>query len=206
MKFKNLKLGNKLAVGYGFFILILLAAGIFEFVSLKGIERKNRTSIKSYDLAGILLESKYHALQDMQVLTEIMESNINDQLTDLLNLHATARSEFRNAMAKAKETAVNTDWGSSFKEEKEEIQQSLVKVEKQYEGEYLLKYEEFKKIRTEILTTNNNQRLGELSSESNRLNGEIHQSFNSLMRILEELEVTNQQDCSKFPAGIKKPD
>ena len=50
MKFKNLKLRSKLAIGFGFFILILLGASISEFVSLKGIEKKNRTAVKSYDL------------------------------------------------------------------------------------------------------------------------------------------------------------
>ena len=51
MKFKNLKLGGKLTIGFGFFILFLLVASITEFVSLKGNEKKNRTAIKSYDLA-----------------------------------------------------------------------------------------------------------------------------------------------------------
>ncbi len=83
MKFKNLKLGGKLAIGFGFFILILLVASISEFVSLKGIEKKNRTAIKSYDLAGAFLESKNHVLQDMQILMKIMESNSNDQLDKL---------------------------------------------------------------------------------------------------------------------------
>ncbi len=52
MKFKNLKLGGKFAIGFGFFILFLMVASITELVSLKGIEKNNRTAIKSYDLAG----------------------------------------------------------------------------------------------------------------------------------------------------------
>ena len=129
----------------------------------------------------------------MQILKEIMESDSNDQLTNWMKIHATTRSDFESALAKAKETAGNTDWGSNFKEEKAEIQQLLVKVEKLYKGEYLSKYDEFKKIRAEILTTDNNQKLAEFSSESSRLDEEIDQSFNSLMKILEDLEVKNRK-------------
>ncbi len=121
-----------------------------------------------------------------------------------MNMHATTRSDFENTLAKAKETAGNSDWGGNFKEEKAEIQQSLVKVERLYEGEYLSKYEEFKKIRTEILTTDNNQKLAELSSESKRLNEEIDQSFNSLMMILKDLEVNKPEDSAEFTCRNQK--
>ena len=65
MKFKNLKLGSKLAIGFGFFILILLLAIITEFISLSGIDKKSSQVFKSYDLADAFLESKNHALQDI---------------------------------------------------------------------------------------------------------------------------------------------
>lgn len=193
MKFKNLKLGSKFAIGFGFFILFLMLASITEFVSIKSVERNNTTAIKSYDLAGALLESKNHALRDKQILKEIMGSNSNEQLKNWMNMHATTRSDFESTLAKAKETAGNTDWGGNFKEEKAEIQQSLVKVEKLYKGDYLSKYDEFKKIRVAILTTNGNKKIAELSSESDRLDKEIDQSFSSLMKILEDLAVKNRK-------------
>ena len=192
MKFKNLKLGSKIAIGFGFFILFLMVASITEFVSLKGNEKNTRTAIKSYDMAGAFLESKNHALQDKQILKEILESNSNEQLTNWMNKHATTRSDFESTLAKAKESAGNADWGSNYKEEKAEILQLLVKAEKLYKGEYLLKYDEFKKIRAEILSTNSNQKIAEFSSESSRLDKEIDQSFSSLMKILEDLEVKNR--------------
>jgi CHASE3 domain sensor protein len=191
MKFKNLKLGNKLGIGFGFLILILLVASVTEFVSLIGIDKKNRAVIKSYDLADAFLESKNHALQDMQILMEIMESNSNDQLANWSNMHASASTDFESTLAKAKEIAGNMDWGVNFKKEKAEIRKSLVKVENLYEEEYLFKYGESEKIKTEILTANN-QQLAELSSDLNRLDREINQSFNSLMKILADLEVKNQ--------------
>jgi methyl-accepting chemotaxis protein len=192
MKFKNLKLGSKFTIGFGFFILFLMVASITVFVSLKGNEKNSRTAIKSYDLAGAFLESKNHALQDKQILKEIMVSNSNEQLTNWMNMHATTRSEFESTLAKAIETAGNTDWGGNFKEEKTDIRQLLVKAEKLYKGEYLSKYGEFKKIRAEILATNNNQKIAEFSSESDQLDQEIDQSFNSLMKLLEDMEVKNQ--------------
>jgi methyl-accepting chemotaxis protein len=192
MKFKNLKLGSKFAIGFGFFILFLMVASIAVFVSLKGNEKNSRTAVKSYDLAGAFLESKNHALQDKHILKEIMQSNSNEQLTNWMNIHASTRSDFESTLAKAKETADNTDWGRNFEEEKAEIRQLLVKVEKLYKGEYLSKYDEFRKIRAEILTTDNNQKIAGLSSESDRLDKEIGQSYNSMMKILEDLEEKNQ--------------
>jgi methyl-accepting chemotaxis protein len=193
MKFKNLKLGSKFAIGFGFFILFLMVASITEWVSLNGIEKNNRTAIRSNDLSGAFLESKNIAFQDKQILEEIMESNSNEQLTIWMNKHATTRSDFESALAKAKETAGNTDWGINFREEKEEIRQLLVKAEKLYKGEYLSKYDELKKVRVETLTSVSNQKTAEFSSESGRLGKEIDKSFNSLMKILEDLDVKNRQ-------------
>jgi len=197
MKFKNLKLGSKFAIGFGFFILFLMVASITEFVSLKGIEKKNMNVNKSYDLAGSFLETKNYALQDRQIRMQIMESNSDDQLTKWLNMHAATRSDLESTLSKAIETTGNTDWGSNFKEEKAEIQQSLGKVEKLYKANYLSKYDELRKIRIEILATNSNQKAAELSSESSRLNEEIDKSFNSLMKILEDLEAKNQYILQK---------
>ncbi len=111
MKFNNLKLGSKFSIGFGFFILFLMVASITEFFSLKGIEKNNKTAIKSHDLAGAFLESKNHALRDNQILKEIMESNTNEQLTNWINMHATTRSDFESIIAKARETAGNTGLG-----------------------------------------------------------------------------------------------
>jgi methyl-accepting chemotaxis protein len=192
MKFKNLRLGSKLGIGFGFFILILLVASVSEFVSLKGIEKKNWTVIKSHDLADVFLGSKNHALQEMRILKEIMESNSEDQVTNWTNKHVSTRSESESTLAKAKETAGNADWGDNRKKDKAEILQSLVKFENQYDGEFLSKYDELIRIKTELLTADNNQKLAEFASELNRIDAEIDLSFNSLMKILENLEVKNQ--------------
>jgi methyl-accepting chemotaxis protein len=124
MKFRNLKQGGKLTIGLGLIILILLVAGISEFVSFRGIEKKNRAAIKNYEL-----------------------------------------------------------W----------IQQSMAKAEKQYKGDYLSKYTEFAKISNDIPASVSNQKLAELYSESKRLNEEMSESFHSVMKILNDLEVKNQE-------------
>jgi methyl-accepting chemotaxis protein len=192
MKFKNLKLGSKFAIGFGFFILFLMLASITVFVSLKSMEKKNRAVIASYDLTEVFLESKSHIFQEMKILKEIMESNSNEQLTNWSNMHGSTRSDLENLLKEAKVTAGHKDWGGNFENEKAEIRQLLAKVEKLYKGEYLSKYDEFKKIRAEVLTTNNNQKVAEFSSELNRLDEEINQSFNSLMKMMEDLEVKNK--------------
>lgn len=191
MKFKNLRLGSKLGIGFGFFILILLLASVTEIVSLNGIAKKNKTVIKSYDLAEALLESKNLAFKEMQIMMEIMDSNSDDELTNLSNRHASNRSEFESNLAKAKETSGNMNWGGNLKKEKADMRQSLIKVENLYEG-FLSKYDALIRIRTEMLTADNKQKSVELSLELNRLDEEIDHSFNSMMKILENLEEKNQ--------------
>ncbi len=193
MKFTNLKLGGKLTIGFGFFILVLLVTGIYQFVSLKGMEKRNRTVFSSYDLSESFLESKNHVLQDMQILLKIMGSDSNDQLTNLWEMHAARTSDFENTLAKAKEAAGNSNLEGDLGEEMAEIQQSLVKTERWYKEDYLVRYEGLKKIKAEILTTGNNQKLAELSLLSGRLNAEIDQSFNSVMIILNEMESANRK-------------
>ncbi len=193
MKFTNLKLGGKLTIGFGFFILVLLVTGIYQFVSLKGMEKRNRTVFSSYDLTEAFLESKNHVLQDMQILLKIMGSDSNDQLTNLWEMHAARTSDFENTLAKAKEAAGNSNQEGDLGEEMAEIQQSLVKTERMYKEDYLVRYEGLKKIKAEILTTGNNQKLAELSLLSRRLNAEIDQSFNSMMIILNDMESANRK-------------
>jgi methyl-accepting chemotaxis protein len=192
MKFKNFKLGSKFAIGFGFFILFLMLASITVFVSLKNMEKKNRAVITSYDLTEVFLESKSHIFQEMKILMEIMESNSNERLTNLSNMHGSTRSDLENLLKEAEVTAGHKDWGGNFENEKSEIRQLLAKVEKLYKGEYLSKYDEFKKIRAEVLTTNNKLKVAEFSSELKRLDEEINQSFNSLMKMLEDLEMKNK--------------
>ncbi|RPJ76446.1 MAG: HAMP domain-containing protein, partial [Alphaproteobacteria bacterium] len=122
MKFKNLKLGSKFAIGFGFFILFLLLGCIIEFVSLTGIEKKNRSAVNSYA----------------------------------------------------------------------EIQQSLVKFEKLYKEEFQSKFEKFKKIRTDLLIADNIEKSAALNSELNSLDEEIDHSYNSLVKMLDDLNVKNQ--------------
>jgi methyl-accepting chemotaxis protein len=69
----------------------------------------------------------------------------------------------------------------------------MSKVEKLYKGDYLSKYAELTKVRTDMLATGSSQKLAELNSESNRLNDEISQSLNSLMKILNDMDVTNRK-------------
>jgi methyl-accepting chemotaxis protein len=191
MKFKNLRLRSKLGIGFGFFILILLVASVIEFVSLKGIEKKNWSVAKSHDLADAFLKSKNHALQEMRIKMEIIESISGDQVTSWSDMHASTRSEFENTLVKAKEIAGNKDWGVNIKKNKAEILQSLVNVENLYDG-FLSQYDELIRIRTEMLTVTNNQKLAELASEL-KLNDEASdQSFNLLMNFMEDLEVKNR--------------
>jgi methyl-accepting chemotaxis protein len=193
MKFRNFRLGGKLTIGFGFFILILLVAGISQFVSLKGMQKKSRTVIMSYDLTKSFLESKNYVIQDHQILMKIVGSVSNDQLTNYMKSHAEIRSDLENTLAGAKEAASLSDKGGNPGEEMAEIQKSLNETRRMYEGDYLVKYEELEKIKSEILTSTNNQKLAELSSQLQRLNGEIEQPFDSMIRILKELETINRK-------------
>jgi methyl-accepting chemotaxis protein len=193
MKFRNFRLGGKLTIGFGFFILILLVAGISQFVSLKGMQKKSRKVISSYDLAKSFLESKNYILQDNEVLLKIVGSASNDQITNYMERHAAIRSDLENTLALAKEASGHSDWGGNLSEEMAKMQQSLLEIERVYEGDYLVKYEELKKIKSEILTTTNNQKLAELSSQLQRLSEETDQPFNSMTGKLKDLETTNRK-------------
>lgn len=192
MKFKILRLGNKLTIGFGSFILILLIAGATEFVSIKGIEKKSKIVTISHDLAVAFLNIKYLTLQDGLILKEIMGSNTIDQATKWSNMHGSTRSVLLSTLAETKETAGNKGWEGNLKEVKDEVQQSLVKVGNLIEGKLLPKYNKLIKIRAELLNANNNQVSNQLSSELKQLDEEINQSFVSLKKMLDDLEVKNQ--------------
>ncbi len=125
MKFKDIKIKNKLTISFGLFIVIISVIGAREFMTLKEIEDKRQDILMSYDIADHLMETKYIMRTEMEIVMEIIQARDVEDMNKYWNLHLTSAESFDNDIKNLLEIVDDKTWGHEFADLKDKIEKQV---------------------------------------------------------------------------------
>lgn len=123
MKFKNLKIKNKLTIAFGAMIIILIGVCYTVTYALKEIEKKGNDLTESIKLSDALNEAKYNLTWDKQIIMEILAAETKEDVLAEAENYTQANKAFDENIDILSSVGSNGAWGAQF----EEIKASIVK-------------------------------------------------------------------------------
>ena len=85
--FRNLKIRTKLFAGFFSLSLVLLFVGIRQFVVLRSLGESQSYIVQSLASADAIMETRYYVRSDMQLKTEMSQTDNIEKLDDLMRQH-----------------------------------------------------------------------------------------------------------------------
>ena len=198
MNWKNLKLRNKLLVGFTMISLILLATGILAVRTLNEYNHMKAELVTGYELADAIMESKFFMSHDVLVLMEMLTSEELNELGAFWQEHKNDSEGLLEELGNIKAIAGDKSWGDEYRVEKSEFIDNARKIESDYKKHILPSIDKIYNLRTQYIqlkkssstqdTVVNNQ-LDNFNAELNEYDeyaDEYAEELSSLFDMMEE--------------------
>jgi methyl-accepting chemotaxis protein len=126
-----------------------------EFTTLNRIENENIQVIKCSEIESSCMMLKEEMISEQLVVTQILNADNQEKLTDYLNRQADIKSKLQSHLKDAKIMVTDDSWGNAIAVEKEDIEKALVSLEEQYLNELEPKFETIRQLQTDYLKSGN---------------------------------------------------
>lgn len=151
MNWKNLKLRNKLLVGFALISLILLGTGILAIRTLNEYNRMKAELVTGYELADAIMESKFFMSHDVLVLMEMLTSEELNELSAFWQEHKSDSEGLNVELNNIKTMAGDKSWGDEYRIEKSELVDNAKKIETDYKKHILPAIDKIYNLRTQYI-------------------------------------------------------
>lgn len=130
--FKNLKIQNKLLVGFGFITLFVLILGITNYSSMNRIDDKKTDLLSAYETADAIMETKFYLKAEALILMEIMGSEGLEEVEKRWETHINNREGIIDDIKNAIGLLSDENWGHENVAEKLKYLNEIKKVQDVY--------------------------------------------------------------------------
>lgn len=118
MKFKNLKIGTKLLIGFGVITLLLFTIGLRLALNLNKLDIEQNNLSESTNLADHIMESKTQLALEMQIVMEILNSENIDELEEWWTKHMNAVNAYDEHVTELLKGTTDDSWGKQHADDK----------------------------------------------------------------------------------------
>lgn len=188
MKFRDIKIRNKLVISFGMFIIILTAIGVRISQTLNQIEDKQQDILFSYDVADALMEAKYILRTEMQLVMEIIETQNLEDFNENWKLHLDLVENFDDNVNKMLSLSKDETWGHEYKELKSQIAMVSENMESKHNTSIIPNLNQLKENKLKSLNSSNNSEKEILYSEISEIDNEIDRAGEEMSDDLAKIE------------------
>jgi methyl-accepting chemotaxis protein len=204
MKFKDLRIGPKLAIGFTVVNCIMAIVAFTGLRTLKVITYKVTDEVKAFQMTCKNLGSRTVAVKELYLISKIQDAKSHEEVQKKYEVLKSDEVNYLALLKEVKESAVSLDWGKNFSEEKQSISQLTNEMEKQYlviSGVTLVK---FIGIKNAMLDASGIQERNKLDVQMDSVTAEIDSRVASLNGIYNELEAKSTAIITTSIDGLKK--
>lgn len=203
MKYKDLRIGPKLAIGFAIANIIVAIVIITEIRTLKVITNRVTDEVKAFQMTCNNLGSRTVAVRELYMVTKLTDAKSADDVQNISNTLISNEETFLKLLNEVKTSADDLEWGKKFKDEKASISQLITELETQYKVISGIILGRFLDIKNEMLLTSNRQQQAQLKEEADSILANLDQRVVALNDIYNQLEskstfiITNSIDLLK---------
>ncbi|PKP11451.1 MAG: hypothetical protein CVU09_04070 [Bacteroidetes bacterium HGW-Bacteroidetes-4] len=191
---KNLKIQNKLFVGFGVITLLVIVLGISNYLFTDNINDKKVDLLTAYEAADAIMESKFYIKAEAQVLMEILASDNLQEVDVFWNSHTFNKKRIGVNLDNAIKLLADKNWGHEHIAEKEIFLNQIKQVQEAYfnkvDGMFNKMYELIKNT-GELESIHEQLAAIDITLDANI--SEVEQVMNKTEYDLNDLIVTNAQ-------------
>ncbi|MFH1000183.1 MAG: HAMP domain-containing methyl-accepting chemotaxis protein [Bacteroidota bacterium] len=144
MKFKNLKIGVKLVIGFGLITALLIIIGARQVINLNKLNYQKNNLIESFNMADHLMEAKNNLSKDMQLVMEILAVNKNEDFENYWKEHQVVMNIYDRNMSELLKSASDKSWGILHEDDKNEIHTKIVEIENIHNSTIIPQFDQLK--------------------------------------------------------------
>lgn len=146
---KDLKIKQKLLLGFGAIALMLLIIGGWNIFALNKIEHRNSDLLKAYETTDAIMESKFYLIQDAHVILEMVYANSSEELTLLEQKHKDSFNRLHEELPAVINKLGAENWGQEFSDKKAEYKEKVEEIFAIYKEQVNTEYALIKSMRKE---------------------------------------------------------
>lgn len=178
---KNLKIRQKLLLGFGIITLIMLVIGTWNYKSFAEVDDKKVDLLSVYETADAIMESKFYLINEAQILMEILYSENIDEIEKYWLERTKAHNTIMEVLPTAISLLKDDTWGHEFVKEKQSYLNEIQTLFSDYQNSVNKSFEELiSLIRTSDLET--------IEAEINTIDKEIDSKLFFMIDKLVEVE------------------
>ncbi|MEZ5070456.1 MAG: HAMP domain-containing methyl-accepting chemotaxis protein [Bacteroidales bacterium] len=142
MKWKNLLVGTKLAIGFGVMVFLLILTGVRFIFVLQAQETSSRDVMYSANLADNFMEAKFGIRSVQLMLMEALTEEDNQILTDIAREYESSKKSIKNNSTSAEETLQDASWGKEYRAQLATMEAEFKGIQSEFESTALPAIEE----------------------------------------------------------------
>jgi methyl-accepting chemotaxis protein len=204
MKFKDLRIGIKLAIGFTIVNLIMGVVAFTGLRTLKVITNKVTDEVKSFQMTCKNLGSRTIAIRELYLISKIKDARNHEEVQKTYETLKANETKYLGLIKEVKETADGLDWGQNFEEEKQSISGLLTEMEKQYNVISQVTLIKLIDIKNNMLNTSNGQQLNLQTVELDSTMAEIDSRVTLLNNVYNDLETKSTAIITTSIDDLKK--
>lgn len=204
MKFKDLKIGYKLAIGFTIVNIIMAIVAFTGIRTLKVITYKVTDEVKAFQMTCKNLGSRTIAVRELYLITKIKDATSHEEIQEIYKGMKSNETKYLALLKEVKESADGLDWGDGFSEEKQSISQLVQELEKQYNVISQETFVHYVALKDSMLDLSNRQQINNLMVEMDSVMSEIETRVSSLNNIYNDLEAKSTTIITTSIDGLRK--
>jgi len=190
MKFKDLSIGTKLAIGFGIITVILLVLGIREVYIVNHLEENTNDVVQSTTIADNIMEAKFNLRTEQLIIMELIEQDEQSSLDDINKSRDAIHTVINENLSNAITICVKDDWGMEFDSFKHQLSDALNEIGKSYIKDVKPLIDQVYQLKmTQIESANDEATNQALHTQIEDLDSVVDDICSSLIGRLEALEV-----------------
>ncbi len=132
MKFKDLKIRTKLALGFGLLTLMLIILGFTQTIVLDTISYNSDNVTYSSELTDNIMEAKAVIIKEQQIVMELLSAHSDYEKSTWIGLHNKQVSSYDKYMDNIMKIVEDKSWGDIHSDDKREIFELSMELESKH--------------------------------------------------------------------------
>ena len=191
MKWKNFKIGTKLAIGFGAVALMMVFSSVRMFTVLNILEANKADLIQSTDLADNIMETKFGISANQLLLMELIETDDKAEIQTLNVEYESLTDMVAENITSAKGLIKDDSWGSDYRDLIEGYEMVIQAVEDAFNNVVAPDIDEVFSLKTTMLISEDQQastlaRIRELDEMADEAGGAATATLSELEDSIEQ--------------------